>query len=242
MAQKKGIELVREINDEWIAALKAEDQDLCYLMYEPFADEYWTEKYKIVFCNLEPGGWIDNGNKETLSFDTYKRLLEEKNLTIKRTSLFIYCLYNELSGNNIDEKQKKVVESDYELLMRYMKKVAYMNLLPDCGDSKYNEDWFNDFFYSKESPEKSEKDRERIKKIIEALNPDIFIVTSIGKYLIQDLYNQKFDEKHSFVYNNTLFINLGHPRTWTMKNWYESYIYKNVKLIYENLLRYNLIK
>jgi hypothetical protein len=234
---KTGIELVREINNEWVVELE-EDPDLrnSILVYEPFTDEYWTEKYKIVWCNLEPGGEIENENEKVLSLNSYKKLLERKNPTIKNTSLFIYCLYNKLIGNDIDEKQKDAIKSDYELLMNCMKKVTYMNLLKDTGTTNFkdSEIYFNKFF----SADKDNKNRERTINFIKALNPDIFVITGKGKGLIEQLYVKKFDEKHSFVNNKTLFINLGHPG----HNWDKGYIYNNVNMIYENLVKYNLLK
>jgi len=115
-----------------------------------------------------------------------------------------------------------------------------MNLLKDCGKPEFSEQYFKKFF----SGEKGKKDKERTKSFIEILDPDIFIVTGIGKDLIEELFNKNFDEKHSFVYNNKLFMNLGHPRDgiWTLKDWEKSYIYNNVNLVKENLMRYKLEK
>lgn len=237
---KKRIMQIKSINKEWITELKKEDPKLHYLMYEPFVD-YWKEKYRIVWCNLEPGG-IPPNNEEKLSEDTYRYWLETKGVapTINKTSLFIYCLIEKLKGNDINEKQKDSIKNNYDELMKYVRKITYMNILKDCGDPNFNEDFFKEFF----AGEKGKKDKERTKYFIEALEPDIFIVTGRGKEIIQELYKNKFDEKHSFVSDNkTLFINLGHPRGgWLEQDWLNSYIYKNVNMINDNLIRYKLEK
>jgi hypothetical protein len=240
---KKGIELVREINAEWIKSLE-EDDTLRILVYEPFTDEYWNEKYKIVWCNLEPGGEPENKDEKVLSLETYGKWLKRNNPTIRNTSLFIYCLYNKLLGNDIDEDQKNAAKKDYELLLSYMKKITYMNLLKDCGNGRFDKaarKYFNGFFYG----EKGYIEQERTKKMIAALSPDIFIVTGdVGISLIQKVFNKKFDEKdRSFVDNNTLFVKMGHPAgCWHEKDWYRSYIYNGVNLINDNLTKYNLKK
>jgi len=230
---KKGIELIRSINTEWLKALEEEDIELRYLMYQPFTDDYWNQKYKIVWCNLEPGGEPEDKDEKILKLNTYKKWLDRKNPTIKNTSLYIYCLYNKLNGNDINEEKINVIKNDSELLINYVSKVTYMNILKDCGTSRFNNEWFNKFY----SGEKGLKDRERTKDIINALEPDIFIITGEGKYLIQELYSKQFDEEHSFVRNKTLFINLGHPTRLAYKT-----ILDNVNLIFNNLNRYKLYK
>jgi hypothetical protein len=236
---KTGIELVREINNEWLVSLEGEDPTLRYLMYEPFTDGYWAEKYKIVWCNLEPGGEPDDKTEKTLSLGSYEKWLK-KSQAIKNTSLFIYCLYNELEGNDIEEKQEKAARNDHALLLDYMKKITYMNLLKDCGTTAFDSSYFWKFF----SGEKGKKDRERTINIIKALEPDIFVVTGEGKDLIQDLFNKKFDENHSFVYNKTLFMALGHPGRWLLNAtpYNKNYIPFSVNMIKDNLIKYNMIK
>jgi hypothetical protein len=47
-----GIKEVAEINDGWIEELKNDKGYYEFLMYEPFTDQYWQERTKIVFCNI----------------------------------------------------------------------------------------------------------------------------------------------------------------------------------------------
>jgi len=126
---KKGnnIEKIREINQEWINELSEEKEIKdSILVYEPFTKDYWEEKYRIVWYNLEPGGYIENENDKVLKPESYKRLLEKKNQTIIKTSLFIYCLYNKLNGIEIDENKREAARGNYNLLMDYMNKVTYI--------------------------------------------------------------------------------------------------------------------
>jgi hypothetical protein len=236
---KTGIELVKEINNEWLAALEGEDPELRYLMYEPFTNGYWAEKYRIVWCNLEPGGEPKNKNEKILSLSSYGEWLK-KSQAIKNTSLFIYCLYNKLAGIDIEEKQDKAARKDPALLLDYMKKVTYMNLLKDCGTTIFNRKYFWKFF----SGEKGKKDKERTINIINALEPDIFVVTGEGKDLVQDLFNKDFDKNLSLVYNKTLFMSLGYPGRWLLNAtpYDKNYIPFNVNMIYESLVKYNLLK
>jgi hypothetical protein len=226
----KGIEKVREINQEWIKQ-NEEDPQLCTLVYEPFTEEYWAEKYKIVWCNLEPGGSPEDKNEKVLSLKSYRTWLEKRNPTIKNTSRFIYCLYNKLNGNIIDENKLEAVKGDYDILIDCMKKVTYMNLIKDVGSPELNKQYLKDYFSIDKYPENNE----RTINMIKALNPNIFIITGDGKDIIEKLYNKKFDEKHSFVNDNILFISLGHPRSW-----WRGYIYPNVDMIYDNLIRYRI--
>jgi len=237
MKNENNMEKIREINNEWITALEEEEKDLPndkklrILMYEPFTDQYWKQKYKIVLCNLEPGGTPEN--EKILSLKTYRKWLEEGSPTIRNTSVFIYCLSNILEG--IDTwGQIETVKKNYDLLMKYVEKITYMNLLKDCGTPNFDEGWFNTFF----SGEKGKKDIERTINYINTLNPDIFIVTGKGDDFIENIYKNKFNkEMRSFVNDKTLFIKLGHPSRWS-----KDYLPHNISLIMENMLIHNLLK
>jgi hypothetical protein len=121
----------------------------------------------------------------------------------------------------------QIVKNDFEQLLESLKKVTYMNLLKDAnGETKFDHKYFNDFFVD-------EMNKKNTIDLINALSPDIFIITSdAGCALIEKLFNSKF-ENHKFVYNNTLFIGVGHPsRCFT-----DDYIINTIKLIKENLIK-----
>ena len=227
---KKGLELVKEINAEWYFELQ-KDSSLGILMYEPFSEQYWTEKYKIVLCNLEPGGDKPE-DKKILDLECFEYWFDKKNPTIKRSAKFIYCLYNTLLGKSINKNDLETVKNDKKLLFNCMKKATYMNLLQDVGDGKFDRKYFWDF-YAKENI----KNRENIFNLINALIPDIFIVTSEGGDLIEQLFNNKF-ENHVFIYNNKLFVNLGHPSVCFT----DDYVLNNVNIICEHMKIHNLLK
>lgn len=100
------------------------------LLYKPISDEYWTQKYKVLFCNEEPYninyGW--NGIK-TFSEDVlYEGWI--KNQTIRRT-LKIYYLFSELVKNkDFDiEKFNFYTVSNEELIKRFYG-ATYCNIKP----------------------------------------------------------------------------------------------------------------
>jgi hypothetical protein len=234
---KNNMEKVREINREWRIDLE-KDTSLSILMYEPFTtndslpSDYWTEKYRIVFCNLEPGAYPENTNG-IMDIKCFTKLLEEKKLTIKNTAMFIYYLYNTLHCKNIDMEMAK---KNNALLMDSMQKVTYMNLLQDTGDGKFDEKYFNDFYYHGKD---SAKNRKNIYNLITALDPDIFIVTGAGKDLIQKLYEKEFEKNQPFLHNSSLYVYLPHPAS---SGWHKGFIPDRVNMIMECLALHNLKK
>jgi len=238
---KKGnnIDKVTLINQEWINEL-SEDPELIplILVYKPFTDEYWKQKYRILWYNLEPGGYIENDNDKTLKSTSFKRLLDKRNQTLLNTSLFIYCLYNKLDGIEIDDNQRKAARKNSDLLMEYMNKVTYMNLLKDTGESDFNNKYFWKFFNTTVYP----KNRERTIDINTALDPDIIIVTGDdGNKLFQQLYNKEFDKKDfTFIHNNTLFLSIAHPSP-RSGCWNDNYITSNINIIIEKMKQHNLL-
>lgn len=241
---KKGnnIEIIKKINQEWIDELSEDPQLIpLILVYEPFTEEYWKEKYRIVWYNLEPGGYIENNNEKVLKLESYKRLLHEKNQTLINTSLFIYCLYNRLNGIEIGNNEMEAARKNIELLMDCMKKVTYMNLLKDAGNPKFTNKYFwEKFFNDNVYP----KNRERIKNMNDALNPNILIVTgNDGKALFEQLYNENFikDNNYSFVHNDTLFVNINHPSPMGVWKENKNYISDNVNMIIESMKSHKLL-
>jgi hypothetical protein len=219
---KKG--WVSKINRDWLAELEKDTSLYGILMNEPFSDEYWSEKYKIVFCNLET--YDQSRNERILDLNCIRIWLERNNRTIKRSMLFLYSLLNCLQGNDINNNTMFSIENDNEQLLSYLKKVTYMNLLKDAnGESKFDQRYFNDFFDNKNNIKNTID-------LINALSPDIFIVTSnVGCGFIEKIFKNKFNN-HIFICNNTLFVGLGHPsRCFT-----NEYIINSVKLIMENLI------
>jgi hypothetical protein len=225
MAYQNNKELVKTINRNWLMELERDTSLFGILMNEPFSDEYWLEKYKIVFCNLES---YDQSRKEKiLDLNCFRIWLESKNRTIKRSALFLHCLSNSLYGNEFDKDKITAIKNDNKILLDSLKKVTYMNLLKDAnGESNFNQKYFNDFFAD-------EKNRKNTFELINALSPDIFVITSeAGCDLIENLFKNKFIN-HTFFCNNALFVGLGHPsRCFT-----DDYIINAIKIIKENIIK-----
>jgi hypothetical protein len=225
MSDRNNKKLVETINQNWFAELEKDTSLFGILMNEPFSDEYWLEKYKIVFCNLES---YDQSRKEkVLDLNCFRMWLERKNRTIRRSALFLYCLLNSLYGNTFDKEKIAVIKNNNEILLDSLKKITYMNLLKDAnGESNFNQKYFNDFF-------SVERNRNYTFELINALSPDIFVITSeAGCSLIEKLFKNKF-QNHTFFYNNTLFVGVGHPsRCFT-----DDYIMDTIKIIKQNIIK-----
>jgi hypothetical protein len=73
--------------------------------------------------------------------------------------------------------------------------------------------------------------RKKTFDLIQALEPDIVIVTSEGISLIEQLFGKKF-ENHLFVYNKILFVALGHPSICFT----DDYIINSVAMIKNNIV------
>jgi hypothetical protein len=192
-------------------------------MNEPFSGDYWTEKYKIILCNLE--SYDQSKSEKLLDLKCFEGWLENNNPTIKRSAIFICCLYSKLSGNDIDQSKLNAIKDDKRLLLDTMKKITYMNLLKDANpkrqfDKKYFWDFFNDV-----------QNRNNTIDLINALDPDIFIISSDdGGALMEQLFNKKF-ENHIFVHGKTIFAYIPHPSVIS-----DNTILERVHIINEKLL------
>jgi hypothetical protein len=216
-------EEIRGINDGWADELKDDGSYDAFYMYEPFSDAYWTEKYKIVFCNTNPHG--DNVPQDPIAkkdFDQTPVLIWEifekwlsknpKNTTIPRSALFMYCLYQTLYGHSFTNENLEVSffsnsnEADFIL-----KKMTYMNLSNEVGNSQITKDekteinryFFKDYWNTK-----------NFKDLVSALEPDVFIITGeFGLDVLKKIYNDALNlEKQGIVkYGKTVFVHLYHP-------------------------------
>jgi hypothetical protein len=228
MAQEKsGIELVREINQKWLAKLEEDKSLYGILMNEPFSNDYWTEKYKIVLCNLE--SYDQSKTEKLLDLKCFKEWLENNNRTIRRSAIFICCLYSELSGNDIDQSKLDAIKKNTDLLLDTINKITYMNLLKDAKPNRqFDRKYFWDFF-------EDVQNRNNTIDLINALGPDVFIISSDdGGALMEQLFNKKF-ENHMFVHGKTLFAYIPHPSLIS-----DNAILERVHMIKEKLKTHNL--
>jgi len=217
-------EEVRCINDEWAGDnIERSPYDEFY-MYEPFSDAYWTEKYKIVFCNTnthgqnvpqDPTAKAEFEQTPVLIWEIFEKWLNElpRNETIPRSALFMYCLYQTLYGHTFTKENLKSSffsnPDDADLIL---KKMTYMNLRNEDGNPGIDEAekteikrwkrWF------------SEGNAKSFRELVSALEPDIFIITgSFGLEVLNKIYNNELNLKEQGVVklDKTLFVHVYHP-------------------------------
>jgi len=201
---------VRAINEEWMGnpedgggtiAGDYEKEGWSFYMYEPFAFKnddgsesvpYWEEKRKIVFCNLN--AFVDfthcTDEFHTFSWDIFQMSIHATG-TLANTALFCYCLRKRLAGEVLPEAAALpgIFKNERAQVDDAMKRICYMNLDPLIHtDSSWTTpdttgkspcDWAWDFY--QDSPRSTHFNRDSQRKLIAALEPDIFITTGIGK-------------------------------------------------------------
>jgi len=223
------IEEVREINHKWDEILLQDVKDDLLEAdtiwdYEPFSDDYWNQKTKIVLCNFEQYGYVEkkDGEDRRLTFEKYSKYT---NQAIKYSSLFIYCLYKKLQGENINKEQLHALYDDNkEKVLSVVKNITYMNLRKDEnlseGDVNAEVNTVRNYYEKGKLPYKgypnvsNECNREFLRDFIEALEPDIFIIShEYGYKILNDVYEGKINLQwqNSYKYKKTLFVSIKHP-------------------------------
>ena len=181
-----------------------ENIDSAIMVYSPFTDDYWNASPKIVFCNYENYGyneenfikkqvkvsfnefflWISGcWLKQKLSYNQFSEQTKEftkfipdndkekkskPNRTVKKSLIFVNALIERLNNQSLDIKGIKKYSSTK--LCSAMKSFTYMNLRPTSG-SESKQDTANTRYLVSKYPE-------YIKKIILALEADIFILST----------------------------------------------------------------
>jgi hypothetical protein len=210
MERHMSLKDVQEINDGWIEELK---NDGYYEFYtnEPFSEEYWYEKYKIVFCNINVYGYIQPDDYYSLSWKIFEQWFN--NPTIMRTSIFVNCLYNKLRGLSLTKDDLKKVSHAKDELKETAKKITYMNLQKEVGRRFIDREGRNEilrFYFKDKHNSRNQKD------LIDALEPDIFIISgNLGLEIMNALYDGKINipKQGMTFFRKTLFVHLFHPST-----------------------------
>jgi hypothetical protein len=222
------IDEVREINREF-EELMLEDVKCGYLNdtfwhYEPFSDNYWSQKYKIVLCNSEPYG--DNnkdGKNRIVTLDVFKEWLSLGNKTARNSALFLYCLYKRLQGLSITEEELRGLYHSGDELLSVIKNTTYMNLRKEEAfdeTPKLQAEEIRRFLVpgwslsSKVQGVSNKEYRELTLDFIDTLAPDIFIITGeVGCDVLNKIYEGKINLAWQGMYKNekTLYVSINHP-------------------------------
>ena len=236
------IEEVREINKAWEQFFQDiydpnENGDYTsYWHYEPFSDGYWNEKQKIVFCNVEAHG--SNYKNCVMKLENVQELITKNKKTapsLIRSALFLYCLYKKLHGITVTEEKLAEMEKqgklskNYDELLDGIKNTTYMNLRKEeniTGKSKEDKDGLRNSLvpglkYKNDNDPKNyeynEYNRKLTLEFIDALEPDIFIITGeLGWDVLKKIYKDKI-ELHKLpkwgMYKTakTLYVSMEHP-------------------------------
>jgi hypothetical protein len=193
---------LRKINHEFerlmLEDVKEELLKNTFWHYEPFSEDYWNQKYKIVLCNLEPYGDVLKESDRTLTLDKFKEWLSSGNRTPKFSALFSCCLYKKLHGLSLNEKQMRSLYYQNEELLSDVKNTTYMNLRKEEGWN-INEDKENIYRFlapgwslSSKSDISNEQYRKLTLEFIDALEPDIFIISGqTGQDILKKMYAGK---------------------------------------------------
>jgi hypothetical protein len=216
-------EEVLAINEKWTDELINDGYDVDvsngFFINEPFSEEYWNEKIKIVFCNVSAYGYPPEDD-HVFSWKIFEKSLIGNNPTIVQTSIFINCLFKQLNGIASTKEDIKRIRQDKDALKETAKKIAYMNLQKEVEDSRRQDDNEIVRFFSYEHNARNQKE------LMAALEPDIFILTgNIGLKVINELYKGEMNiPKQGMVFHGeTLFVHLFHPST---RNFSYEYIFK----------------
>jgi hypothetical protein len=237
-------EEVRAINDGWANELKEDGSYDAFYMYEPFSDDYWKEDYKIVFCNTNPYG--ENVPQDLLAkkefeetpvliWEIFENWLNknERNTTIPRSALFMYCLYHALHGHTFTKdtlEQTFYAKENLPDVDSTLKRMTYMNLRNEIGNTQITEDEkkeINRYFF------KDDWNTKNFKDLVAALDPDIFIITGeFGLEVLNTIYKNEINlnKQSTFKLGKTLFVHLYHPSPVSGK-FSNEYIFERVKNI-----------
>lgn len=201
-----------EINDGWDEEMIYDGYQI-FATYQPFTDDYWNQKIKIVFCNLES---YDESLNGVLDLDVYKRWLSYNSPTIKFSSIFISALKNAIIGFPLtrEELEKKYYDDDY--LLEIVKDITYMNLRKEPNSiRKEDTQVLHEFLDPNFSRIVENKHHIRnFRDLVDALEPDLFIISGkTGADIISKIYKDKMNLVYDQMdyFDKTLCVSIAHP-------------------------------
>jgi hypothetical protein len=198
------------------------------MQYKPFSDDYWTESPKIVICNYENFGYQDIEKPSLLTYGDFKWWFDErmnkskkrgKSKTVHYTAVFANALQrilHEFPSNGFTLREMKNSYKKYEELYQSMKNIMYMNLRPTSAKGNKQE--------TGETHKIIRKYKDEIKAYIEALDADIFILSTkdavgLFNFIFGIKDNQIVFKKEKRI-NNMMVFSVKHFGRPDYKYWY----------------------
>jgi hypothetical protein len=205
---------------------KMKDENVQGIMkYKPFSDDYWNQKNKIVICNYECIGFQDSQDNN-VTFSGFRGwIAAKKTKTIHYTAVFTNTLIKLLNGETYTLSDMRNSYKKIDELHKSMENVMFMNLRPTSASGSNQE--------INKTHQLVKKYKAELKEYIEALDADIFVLSSKDSAM---LFNFIFDIKENpliFKKNkrlgNTLIFSIKHfGRFFNYKYYYE----KAVEIVY----------
>lgn len=230
---------LNQINAEWACLMRTEEYLQDFFSWGPLTNDYWKQNTRILLCNEES---YDSGISGDTKIDIsiIKRWMDNKNQTIKYSSVFIKSLLEAINTGIIPETNvmRKYYKMNSELLQS-MRTIAYANYRKDNNEHrKHDKEYINDFLnpscYRLENNKNSDNSQ-LFKEFVEALNPNIFIFSSeIGA----DIIKRIFTNVDSILYNcitkkdNCIYVSICHPCS---SKFNYAYMQKTIKSIIDLL-------
>jgi hypothetical protein len=207
---------LEKINRLW-AEQMVNDKYGAFLTYSPFSEKYWTEKYKIVLCNLESYSHEDTfETKEIrLDIDRFKNWLSYKMLpTPRKSALILYALHKILdSGQCSNKNELSNILKDDELLIEPLLRSTYMNLRKEIGEDT-KEDRLKIHKFLNPNYKKNEHNITKLKEFIKELNPTLFVITGeTGADIISRIYKDSMSLYYKSIAKSdgVFFASISHP-------------------------------
>jgi hypothetical protein len=162
----------------------ADDNVQGIMRHKPFSDDYWGESPRVVVCNYEIVGFQDSQIND-IPFDKFRDLIANtKSKTVRWTAVFTNALLKLLRKEEFSVAEMKKSFYKIDDLHQSMKNVMYMNLRPTSAKTNLME--------KRAARQLIYKYKNDLKEFIEALDADIFILSSKDSV---DLFNTIFDIK-----------------------------------------------
>jgi len=175
-----------------------------YLVYGPLTNQYWSEKYRILFCNLEPHHLGKQFGKPEVDY----KYIEENwlgNSTIENSKLFVDALFKALeSGRALSSIQIEKLCADTKYNLSPLRRISYMNWRVTTSNETNQS--------TNAILNQTRKLKDLIREQIEFLDPKVVIVGGkLSPLIVNELYSSNLEfGKHKFI-NGKLFFSIPHP-------------------------------